>query len=194
MADSPDAGAQGDGTAGSGTQPGSSPDAGAGAPGADRVTLLESRITGFEGRLTEQGRLRAAAEARAADLEAKVREYEAGKVNGDEALKNQLAEAQKLTAAAERRVLIAERKAAFPEAARELGDAVATLEDTALAALEARLTAAGGTSDSGDPADGITPRVPAAGRPRTNNTPKEETSADIMARLRTQGIPWGDQA
>jgi hypothetical protein len=159
-----------DGNEGTPSTEGQAPegDAGAQAPEAqpgtgnqpDEVTTLRSRNAGLDAKVTsllgETAREKAAREA----AEQKLRDYEAGKVNADEALRAQLSEKEQELAQARREAALARIEAKYPETFSVLGEAAASLTADQLAASEARF--------AGVPAEVHTPPVPGAtNAPRT---------------------------
>lgn len=162
------------------------PAAGTGTGTGDDAASLRSRLSGQDAKITELTKARTEAEARAAAADKRLAEYEAGKVGADEALKAQLKVESDRANAAERKAQIAEIKATYPEAYVELGDAVADMPAEKLASLEARLS---GRQDSGEPP---TPRGQNGARTTVVPGSREDkrTSADILAELKTQPVPW----
>lgn len=175
----------GDEAQGTGATQGGAAETGTRTP--DEVTLLRSRAAGLDAKVTELSKAQRAAEARAADAERKLSEYEAGRVSSDEALRAQLEAKNAEVEAARKELALARVESRYPEAFRELGDTAASLPEEKLAAIEARLSGAS-AQDTEPP----TPRGNNSTRTQNGGTsaPKEETSADIIARLRTMPSPW----
>jgi hypothetical protein len=105
----------------------------------DEIATLKSRLQGQDAKITTLATAQTAAEARAAAAEAKLAQYEQGKLGADEALRAQLVAEQAKTAAAEQKAALALVKAEYPEAFKELGQAASALTPEQLASLEARL-------------------------------------------------------
>jgi len=176
------------GTGAAGTQEGE----GAEAPsqngsqgGQDPVSLLTSRLNGQTAKVGElTGTLKAKDEALAAAL-ARVAELEAGTVSADEAAKAQVAAAQAELERERRERRIEGLKSRFPETFSELGEDVATvMDETKLAAIEARLTGAEGGDEP------PTPLRHNETKTGTKTPAKEETAADVEARLMSMNSPW----
>ena len=145
------------------------------------ASLWQSRFNGLNAKLGETtGQLKAANDAKAkaeADLEA----LRTGTVTADEAAKAQVA-AVKAELEAERQARAVETlKARFPETFEVFGDTAATFTADVLAASEARL--AGGGDDP-------TPLRHNESRSGSKAPAKEETAADVEARLMSTKVPW----
>lgn len=155
----------------------------------DEVTLLRSRAAGLDAKVSELTKAQKAADQRAAEALAKLADYEAGKVGADEALRAQVAAKDAEIERLRQEAMLAKVEARYPETFRELGDAASSLSEEKLAAIEARLT-------------GVAPEPAYAAPPvpRGNNgsrvtsgvvtQPKEESSSDILAKLKTLPVPW----
>lgn len=150
---------------------------------------LASRYAGQTARVNVLMGEKQAAEDRAAAAERKLQEYEAGKVNADEALRAQLAAEQAKTAAAEQKAALALVKAQYPETFAEFGDLVAGWPEDKLAAAEARLSGVV-TPQSPTPKrmnESKTTTGTAAPKPATEKT-FEELKAEFVA---LPGPTWG---
>lgn len=143
-----------------------------------------------------------ASQRRASELERelsgyrdKARQAELDAAGEDGKLQVELKQARERAEAAERKALLAERKAAYPLAAKELEDDLAALSEERVAALNAALT-----REAAEAAEPPTPRGQNASRQdgsaAGSGQPQEESSADILARLRATPIPpeWGGTA
>lgn len=121
------------------------------------------------------------------------RQAELDAAGEDGKLQVALKQAEQRAEAAERKALLAERKATYPNAAKVLGDDIAVLSEERIAAIEATVTTSGEAGEEEPP----TPRGQNAARrdsiPPGGREPKEETSEDILARMRAMGLPpeWG---
>ena len=176
--------ADGEGTTEPGTEAPPAATLPAGTPALDtEVTLLRSRAAGLDAKVTEQSKANALLNAQLAASAAKIAEYEAGKVNGDEALRAQLALKDSETAPARREAKLARIEAKYPEAFAELGDAAENLSNEKLASVEVRLKGVPATTEPPTPRGTNPPR---AGEP----PPKEETSADMVAIMKARGYSW----
>jgi hypothetical protein len=164
------------------------------ATAPDPVTVLTSRISGLDAKVSTLLGAAEAAEARAKAAEAKLSDYESGKVGADEALRAQLVAEQARTRAAEEKAQLNLYSVKFPETYAVFGAAIATLSEDVLAASEARLRGAVvEIEDAGPP----TPRV--HNESKTTNPSggarKEPTAADIKAQIEslTLGPEWSPQ-
>lgn len=168
---SPDAGASQDATA-EGTK-----------AGTDNVSLLTSRLNGQTAKVGTLTTEKATLVAEKAALEQQLREALDGKVSSDDAAKALVAAKDK-ELADERNARKAESlKVRFPETFDVLGDAASSLDEAALAAAEARLK-----GDSGE--ESPTPRVHNESKTKTTTAvKKEESAADIEARLLSMALP-----
>lgn len=167
-----DAGAAQEPTAGTAT----SPTAAAGTGGGDRVTLLESRLSGLEARLSESGRAKSTAEKERDAALQRLADYEAGRLKDDEASQSALKAAVDRAAAAETSAKLARIEARFPETYAVFADATANMTDEQLAAAEARFT---GARPSDDPIEPPTPRNPSTPRPPATSTPAGDPDEKI---------------
>lgn len=152
---------------------------------SDPVSLLTSRLNGQTAKVGElTGQKKAADEALAAAL-AKIADLESGKVTADEAATARVNAANAELAKERNERRTDSLKARFPETFSVLGEAAFALEETALAANEARLL--------GD--EGETPTPLRHNETRTGATKgadaKPETAADVRARLEATPFPWG---
>jgi hypothetical protein len=156
--------------------------------GKDEVSLYISRLNGQTAKVTELTRANAAADARAAAAEAKLADYESGKLGADEALRAQLVAEQAKTKAAEQKAALALVKAQYPESFSELGEATATLTTEQLAALEARLTGDDGSDDGLPTPKRHNETKSSSGTP---GAAKARTVAEIEADLLAMSVPEG---
>jgi hypothetical protein len=156
----------------------------AGTPDPTEVTLLRSRAAGLDAKVTSQSQANTLLTSQLAAAAAKIAEYEAGKVNGDEALRAQLALKDQETAAARRDAKLARIEAKYPESFGALGAAVENLSDEDLASVEVRL--------KGVPATTEPPTPRGTNPPREGQTAPgaEETSADMVAIMKARGYSW----
>lgn len=136
-------------------------------PAVDEVTTLRSRNAGLDAKVTELQKTAAQAAADAAAAAAKLADYEAGKVNADEALRAQLAAKDAELATARREAALNSIKSQYPETFGVLGDAAASLTADQLAASEARFA-----GQPAAPTETTTPPVPGG-----TNAPRPPTSA-----------------
>lgn len=175
--------AEGEGTPEAGSEAPVTP----GTPGAaDEVTTLRSRNAGLDAKVTSLTKSEGLAKAEAAAAAQKLADYEAGKIGDSEALKAQLQTAKDETAAAVRDAKLARIEAKFPETFALFGEGVETFSEDKLAASEARLKGVAAEEEAETP----TPR--GTNPSRGANPPaggKEQTSDDILASLKTMGVP-----
>jgi hypothetical protein len=111
----------------------------AGTQAKDEVTLLKSRAAGLDAKVTELTKAAKAAKAAEEAALAKLSDYELGKVQGDEALRTQLAAKEAEVAQVRTEAKLARIEAKYPETFGVLGAAASALTDDQLAANEARL-------------------------------------------------------
>lgn len=176
-----------DGNAGTATAAPEAPEAGAapaaaatGTPAqADEVTTLRSRNAGLDAKVTALMAETASEKAAREAAEQKLRDYEAGKVGADEALRAQL-EAKEAELATERRATaLARIEAKYPETFSVLGDAAASLTADQLAASEARFAGVPAESSTPVPVGTGAARVPAAGPKPIEDMNVEELKAHL---------------
>jgi hypothetical protein len=137
-----------------------------GTPAApDEVTTLRSRNAGLDAKVTELQKETVAEKAAREAAEQKLRDYEAGKVGADEALRAQLSEKDKELAQVRMEAALARIEAKYPETFAVLGDAAASLTADQLAASEARF--------AGVPGESSTPTPPATNGARPPTTGKD---------------------
>jgi hypothetical protein len=146
------------------------------------ASLWQSRFNGLNAKLGETtGQLTAEKAARAkaeADLEA----LRSGKVTADEAAQAQVAAIQKTLDDERQARQVEAMKARFPETFEVFGDTAATFTPDVLAASEARLVGEGNEP---------TPRMHNEANRSGGKAPaKEETAADVEARLLSMKVPW----
>lgn len=104
-----------------------------------RIAGLDAKVTSLQGETTAQTRAREAAEQ-------KLRDYEAGKVGADEALRAQLEAKDRELEQTRREVAVAKIASAYPETFGVFGEAVANMSPDQLAAAEARFSGAPGAN------------------------------------------------
>lgn len=177
------------------TQPEEAPakaDAAKDAPVAqDEVSLLRSRYAGQTAKVTELQTAKAALQAERDALRAERDALKTGEVNKDEALKALLAAKDEEIAQVRRETALARIEAKYPETFAELGEVTASFSEEKLASLEARLLAKTDQSDDEGDEEAPTPRRNNASRKDGGSSePKSESSADILARLKTMSPNW----
>lgn len=144
-------------------------------PTPDEVTTLRSRNAGLDAKVTELTKTVSSAQAQAVEAAKKLADYEAGKVNADEALRAQLAEKDAELATTRREAQMARIEASYPETFKVLGDAAASLSADKLADAEARFTGVAAASET--PA----PKPIGNNGPRTNENPTPQTAKERLA-------------
>ncbi len=171
------------------------PDADANAAAADGakepkdpVSLLTSRLNGQTAKVGELTTQKTAAETALAAALARVTELESGKVSADEAATARVAAAEAALTKERNERKTDSLKARFPESFSVLGDAAFSLDETALAANEARLLGDGGSTDE-EPPTPLRHNETRSGAPK-GGAAKPETAADVRARLEATPIPW----
>lgn len=131
---------------------------------ADEVTTLRSRLAGLDAKVTsltqETAKERAAREA----AEQKLRDYEAGKVGADEALRAQVEQKEAELALVRKEAALARIEAKYPETFSVLGQAAAALTPDQLAASEARFAGVAAPPETPVPlgSNPARPQAPAA--------------------------------
>ena len=145
-------------------------------PAADEVTTLRSRNAGLDAKVTELTKAQKAAEAQAAEALAKLTDYEAGKVDADEALRAQLSAKDAELALIRNEAALAKIEAKYPETFGVLGEAAAALTADQLAASEARFA---GVKD-----ETTTPPVPVGTNAPRSSAPKKSIEDMSAAELR----------
>jgi hypothetical protein len=163
------------------------PDAPAGTTTPDRVSVLESRLSGLEARLTESGRAKSQAEKdRDAALQ-KLADYESGKLKDNEAFQAELQRERERATAAERSARLAAIEVRYPETYGVFGEAAAGFSEEQLVASEARYT---GSAVAQAP----TPRNPSTTRPSapTGEPAPEATLAELRQQFRQMSLPTID--
>lgn len=159
------------------------PAANASATGDD-ASLLRSRLSGQTAKVNQLQAERDTIKAERDALALQVAAAQKGEVNKDEALKAQIAAKDTELAAIRQEAALARIEAKYPEAYAELGELAANMPADKLAALEARLTNAQTDEEPPSPRGNNGPRTTGAAKPR------EESSQDILAKLKAQGLPW----
>lgn len=154
--------------------------------GEDSVSKLTSRLNGQTAKVGVLTNEKKTLEAQLAEARAEVKALRDGTVSADEAAKAEVA-AAKAELEEERRARRTESlKSRFPETFEVLGDAAFALDESALAANEARLLGETG---------GEEPPTPLRHQEtRSTSTKKDEgkakTAADYAAELEAMPTPW----
>ena len=156
---------------------------GEGSKDGGDASLWQSRFNGLNAKYGETASQLKAEQERAAKLAADLEALQSGKVNADEAAKAQVEAIRKELEQERMARQVESLKARFPETFEVFGDTAATFTADVLAASEARL--AGGESPEGG-----TPRKHNESRSTGTTPAKEETAADVEARLLSMKVPW----
>lgn len=157
--------------------------------GQDQVSLLTSRLNGQTAKVGELTGTIKAKDARISELETALEDLRTGKVSSEDAAKAQVDSIQKLLDAERAGRRTDALKGRFPEAFSELGDDIAAvMDETKLAAIEARLTGSAGESGEDEPPTPLRHNETKTGG--TSKVAKEETAADVEARLLSMPAPW----
>lgn len=186
----------GTGAAGTDANDGSAGAGAAGASGqggADQVSLLTSRLNGQTAKVGELTRQATEKDSTIAALQARIAEFEAGKVSADEAANARVAAIQKELENERASRKTDTLKARFPETFAVFGDTASTFTEDVLAASEARLVKGGG-AESGEDNEPPTPQTHNESRSASSGTgkaAKPETAADVRARL--EATPWPEE-
>ena len=141
-----------------------------------RIAGLDAKVTSLKSETDAQRQAREAAEKKLAD-------YEAGKVNADEALRAQLEAKERELEQTRREVAIAKVAQAYPETFGVFGEAVVGMSPDQLAAAEARF--AGNTGARG---------APGANPPRQQGgtkDPNQMSLAELREALATAPVAGG---
>lgn len=154
----------------------------------DEVTTLRSRNAGLDAKVTSLMTQAEAAEAARKAAEQKLADYEAGKVQGDEALRAQLSTKETELAEARREAALAKIEAKFPETFAVLGDSAATLTPEKLAEAEARFKGIAAEAENPKPIGNNPSRVQGGASGASNKA--EITVKDREAHLATLTPPW----
>lgn len=174
---------------------GGNADAGASAQGgADQVSLLTSRLNGQTAKVGELTRQATEKDSTITALQARIAEFEAGKVSADEAANARVAAIQKELDTERAARKTDTLKARFPETFAVFGDTASTFTEDVLAASEARLVKGGGDAGSDEDAEPPTPQTHNESRSASaagTKAAKPETAADIRARL--EATPWPEE-
>lgn len=156
----------------------------------DEVTTLRSRNAGLDAKVTSLTQAQKTAQTERDAAVQKLADYEAGKVNSDEALRAQL-QAKDVELASERQAsALARIEAKYPETFAVLGESAASLSPEKLAEAEARFKGVT-VEESNEPPKPIgnnPARTQGSASGQAN--PAERTKADIEAQLRTITPPW----
>jgi hypothetical protein len=136
-----------------------------------RIAGLDAKVTSLQSETTAQKQAREAAEQ-------KLRDYEEGKVNADEALRAQLQEKDRELEQSRREAAVAKIASAYPETFGVFGEAVANMTPDQLAAAEARF---GGTPSAGYRPTGANPTRPTGAAAKD---PSEMSLDELKAAVR----------
>ncbi len=163
---------QGDPLAGTSADAQGAPSAGTQtASPQDEYAKLLSRIAGLDAKVTTlQSETVAERKAREA-AESKLRDYEAGKVGADEALRAQLEAKDRELTQTRQEVQMAKIASAYPETFGVFGEAVVNMTPDQLAAAEARFA---GTPGTGYRSPGANPAREATGSKNPSEMSLEE--------------------
>lgn len=146
------------------------------------ASLWQSRFNGLNAKLGETVGAKKAAEEERDRLAKELEALRTGTVSADEAAKAQVEAIRKELESERQARQVEALKARFPETFEVFGDTAATFTPDVLAASEARLVGEGN-----DP----TPLRHNESRSGTTSRPaKEETAADVEARLLSTKLPW----
>lgn len=149
-----------------------------GASQQDEYAKLLSRIAGLDAKVTTLSNETKAERTAREAAEQKLRDYEAGKVGADEALRAQLEAKERELEQTRREATVAKIAQAYPETFGVFGDAVVNMSADQLAAAEARF--------AGTPGSGY--RQPNAGSARTQGgqkDPSQMSLAELREAMRT---------
>lgn len=150
--------------------------------GTDEVTMLRSRNSGLDAKVTSLAAQAAAEKARADAAEARALALAEGKANGDAELRAQLEAERTAAATARAEARKARLETKFPETLSVLGDAALSLTDDQLAASEARMSGAG--------FEGGTPR-PVGANPQRSQSGAPKAIEDMsLAELRAHMLTF----
>lgn len=154
--------------------------------GSDEVSVLKSRYAGQTAKVNELTGQTKAQSDRIKELEEQLKAAREGTASKDDVAQALLKAKDEELAAIRKEAALARIEAKYPETFSELGEDAATLSEEKLAAMEARFR--GVESEAPKPRGNNAPRTDSAPA-----KPKEETADDIVARLKTQGLPqeWG---
>jgi hypothetical protein len=170
-------------------------DAGANAPAGegskstqDPVSLLTSRLNGQTAKVGELTGQLSAKDQALKDALARIADLETGKVSAEEAATARVAAAQAELERERNERRADSLKTRFPETFSVLGDAAFALEESALAANEARLLGDEGEGES-DPPTPLRHNENRSGAPKGGKE-AERTAADVRATLEATPLPW----
>lgn len=144
----------------------------------DEYAKLLSRIAGLDAKVTTLSSETKAERAAREAAEQKLRDYEAGKVGADEALRAQLEAKERELEQTRREAQVAKIAQAYPETYGVFGDAVVNMAPDQLAAAEARFAGTPGSAY----------RQPNAGSARGQGGPKDPSQmslAELRESLKT---------
>lgn len=150
------------------------------ASGQADTTLL-SRIAGLDAKVTSLTQETAKEKAAREAAEQKLRDYEAGKVGADEALRAQVEAKDAELAKVRQEARLAKIEAKYPETFGVLGEAAAGLTDDQLAASEARFVGVGESSTPQKPLGNNQQRQQASG----SKAIEDMSPAELRAHLKT---------
>lgn len=164
-----------------------------GAPanaGKDQVSLLTSRLNGQTAKVGELTRLLTEKDSSITALQARITEFEGGKVSADEAANARVAAIQKELDNERAARKTDTLKARFPETFSVFGDTASTFSEEVLAASEARLKGAG-EADGGSADEPPTPQRHNESKTSGAAAQKPETLADMEAKVLATATPDG---
>lgn len=145
------------------------------------ASLWQSRFNGLNAKFGATKAQLDAAKAERDKIAAELEALRSGKVSADEAAQSKVNEVLQALEAERTARKVEALKAKFPETFEVFGETAATFEESVLAASEARL--AGGGDDP-------TPLRHNETRSASRTPAKEETAADVEARLLSMKVPW----
>lgn len=152
-----------------------------GSNAAGDASLWQSRFNGLNAKLGETVGAKQAAEAERDRLAKELEALRTGTVSADEAAKAQVEAIRKELENERQARQVEALKARFPETFEVFGDTAATFAPDVLAASEARLLGEGNEPS---------PLRHNESRSGTKQPAKEETAADVEARLLATKLPW----
>jgi len=180
----------GDGAADDGANDGGNA-SGAPAKGTqDQVSLLTGRLNGQTAKVGELTRQLAEKDSALTALQARITEFESGKVSADEAANARVAAIQKELDTERAARKTDTLKARFPETFSVFGDTASTFTEDVLASSEARLTGAGDGGEGGS-AEPPTPGVHNESKTGKPAEKKPESLEDMKARIIATPLPDG---
>jgi hypothetical protein len=151
------------------------------------LAVWQSRLNGQTAKVGELTNANKALIAERETLLQQVADLQAGKVSADEAATARVKAAEEALARERNERRTDSLKARFPETFGVLGDAAFSLDEAALAANEARLL---GDTGGEEPPTPLQHNAARTGASATRQA-KEETAADVRARLEAMPLPEG---